>query len=254
LIGAVELIALAMGQVVVPGEPGALVWKPRSSYAVMMPVHQGLDRKVAAGTPGAGAVGQRVVVVVVVVGVAQVVPRDLGTWMRDDSVVQGQQRKRSSRDKRLRAEFPSDSMGSNLSWMLSLQQPGVGRKKVGRTIEFTRLQSIVNIDRCLAEQFVILLLFREDRYRKRSVALRWILRDGKAKLHIPDRVLAALGVHRSLFSGAAESEFDVGILLVKGVVVDEMLSFEDDDDECAQFLGHRGQGRKMMAECRGQGW
>lgn len=57
-------------------------------------------------------------------------------------------------------------------------------------------------------------------------------------------MLAALGVHRSLFSSAAESEFDVRILLVKSVVVNEMLSFEDDDDERAQFLRHRGLGRK----------
>jgi hypothetical protein len=115
---------------------------------------------------------------------------------------------------------------------------------VGRTIEFTRLQSIGNIDRSLTEEFVFLLLFREHRYRKRSIALRWIPRDGKAKLRIPDRVLAALGVHRSLFSSATERELDVGILLVKSMVVNEMLSFEDDDDECAQFLRHCGLGRK----------
>ena len=115
---------------------------------------------------------------------------------------------------------------------------------MGRTIEFTRLQSIGDIDSCLTEQFVVLLLFREHIYRKRSIALRWIPRYGKAKLRIPDRVLTALAVHRSLFSSAAEREFDVGILLVKSVVVNEMLSLEDDDDECAQFLGHCGQGRK----------
>lgn len=57
-------------------------------------------------------------------------------------------------------------------------------------------------------------------------------------------MLAALGIHRRLFSSAAEREFDVGILLVKSVVVNEMLSFEDDDDEYAQFLGHCGLGRK----------
>lgn len=57
-------------------------------------------------------------------------------------------------------------------------------------------------------------------------------------------MLTALGVHRSLFSSAAEREFDEGVLLVKSVVVNEMLSLEDDDDECAQFLGHCGQGRK----------
>jgi hypothetical protein len=115
---------------------------------------------------------------------------------------------------------------------------------VGRTIEFARLQRIGDIDSSLAEKFVFLLLFGEHGYRKRPIALRWILRDGKAKFRIPDRVLATLGVHRSLFSSAAEREFDVGILLVKSVVVNEMLSFEDDDDERAQFLGHRGQGQK----------
>jgi len=115
---------------------------------------------------------------------------------------------------------------------------------VGRTIEFARLQSIGNIDSSLTEEFVFLLLFGEYRYRKRSIALRWIPRDGKAKLYIPDRVLAALGVHTSLFSSATEREFDVGILLVKSVVVNEMLSFENDDNEGAQFLRHCGLGRK----------
>jgi hypothetical protein len=115
---------------------------------------------------------------------------------------------------------------------------------VGRTIEFTRLQSIGNFDSSLTEEFVFLLLFGEHRYRKCSIALRRILRDGKAKLRIPDRVLAALGVHRSLFSSTAEREFDVGILLVKSVVVNKMLSFEDDNDEGAQFLRHCGLGRK----------
>ena len=104
---------------------------------------------------------------------------------------------------------------------------------MGHTIEFTRLQGIGNIDSSFTEESVFLFLFREHRYRKRSIALGWILRDGKAKLRIPDRVLATLGVHRSLLSSAAEREFDVGILLVKSVVVNEMLSFEDDDDECA---------------------
>ena len=115
---------------------------------------------------------------------------------------------------------------------------------MGRTIEFTRLQSIGDIDTSLTKKFVFLLLFGEHRYRERSIALRWILRDGKTKLRVPDRVLAAFGVHRSLFSSAAEGEFDVGILLVKSVVVNEVLSFEDDDDECAQFLGHCGLSRK----------
>jgi hypothetical protein len=88
----------------------------------------------------------------------------------------------------------------------------LGSEKVGRTIEFQRLQSIGNIDSSLTEEFVFLLLFREHRYRKRSIALRSILRHGKAKLRIPDRVLTALGVHRSV---APQREFDVGILLVK---------------------------------------
>lgn len=120
---------------------------------------------------------------------------------------------------------------------------------MGRTIEFTRLQCIGNIDSSFSEELVFLFLFREHRYRKRSIALRWIPRDGKANLRIPDRMLAALGVHRSLFGSAAERELDVGILLVKSVVVNEMLPFEDDDDECAQFLGHCGLGRK----CRNDG-
>lgn len=117
---------------------------------------------------------------------------------------------------------------------------------MGRTIEFTRLQSIGNIDSCLTEEFVFLLLFREHRYCECSIALRWVSRDGKANLRIPDGVLTAFGIRGSVFSSAAEREFDVGILLVKGVVIDEMLCFEDDDDECTQFLRHRGLGREVV--------
>ena len=115
---------------------------------------------------------------------------------------------------------------------------------MGRTIEFTRLQSIGDIESSLTEKFIFLLLGREDRYHKRSVTLRCIPRDGKAKLRIPYGVLATLGIYRSLFGSAADREFDVRILLVKCVIVNEMLSLEDDDDECTQFLRHCGLGRK----------
>ena len=56
----------------------------------------------------------------------------------------------------------------------------------------------------------------------------------------PDRVLPTLGIHRGLLCSAAKGELDVGILLLKSVVVNEVLCFEDDDDEGAQFLGHCG--------------
>ncbi len=51
-------------------------------------------------------------------------------------------------------------------------------------------------------------------------------------------MLAAFGIHRGLFSSAAKGELDVGILLVKSVVIEEMLCLEDNDDEGAQFLRH----------------
>ena len=127
--------------------------------------------------------------------------------------------------------------------MLSIQQQHEKRKG-GRTIEFTRFQCFGNIDGSLANKFVILLLFREHRYRKGSIALRWVLRDGKAKFHIPDGVLPALGIYRGLFRGAAKGELGVGILLVESVVVNEMLCFEDDNDEGSQFPRHCGLGQK----------
>src|SRR6266849_10333586 len=51
--------------------------------------------------------------------------------MGGDSVGQGQQRKKSSRDRRLHAGFPSDSMAPNLSWIVSMQQPGGEKGKWG---------------------------------------------------------------------------------------------------------------------------
>jgi hypothetical protein len=57
-------------------------------------------------------------------------------------------------------------------------------------------------------------------------------------------VLPALGIYRSLFSSTAEGELGVGILLVKSVVINEMLCFENDDDKGAQFPRHNGLGQK----------
>lgn len=51
-------------------------------------------------------------------------------------------------------------------------------------------------------------------------------------------MLPTLGIDRCLLGSAAEGELGVGILFVKSVVVNEMLRFEDDYDEGAQFLGH----------------
>lgn len=106
------------------------------------------------------------------------------------------------------------------------------------TIKFASLQGFCDIQLAFSNDFIYPRLLRPTGDLEYSRLLLLGIKYRKSKFFIPFRMLSAFDFDLCLLCGIVDGDLGIDVLLEE-VLVEQVPSFEDDDDQGADLCAHR---------------